>query len=136
MTSEAHFAKIEHIFNTNPCNQNDKPRIHVTHGSATIELDVRPHMLHGGGVVHGSVYFKLLDDAATFSVASIVDDEVYVTASFTIHFLRPVATGQIIATGKILDRSRRRVLAEAVAVDENGRVLARGSGTFMRASRA
>lgn len=93
-----------------------------------------PDMQHGGGVLHGSIYFKVLDDVATFAAASILEAGVPMTASFNIHFLRPISDGTITAVGKILNQSRRLVLAEAEAFDENGRKLAYGTGSFLKPS--
>jgi hypothetical protein len=35
---------------------------------------VRPDFFHAAHAVHGSVYFKALDDAAFFAVASLVQE--------------------------------------------------------------
>jgi len=82
--------------------------------------------------VHGSVLFKALDDAAFFAVSSVVKDELVLTASFHLHFLRPVRQGAIRAVGRAASRSRRLLVGEAIAYDDRGRELARGSGTFVR----
>jgi len=36
------------------------------------------------------------------------------------------------ATGKVVEASRRLIIAESVVVDSKDREIARGSGTFMR----
>jgi acyl-coenzyme A thioesterase PaaI-like protein len=41
----------------------------------------------------GSVYFKMLDDAAFFAVNSIVEDVFVYTVSLNVQLLRPVASG-------------------------------------------
>lgn len=134
MTTEARFRTLESIYAAEPVNHHFKPDISITLGEATISITVRPDLLHAGGVLHGSVYFKLLDDAATFAICSLDDEQYYLTASFHIHFLRPVASGRVIATGRVIQKSRRLVVGEATAVDENGRRLAYGTGTFMPGS--
>ena len=92
-------------------------------------------MFHAAGAVHGSHYFKVLDDAAFFAVASIVPDRFILTASFNLYFERPVAEGTLVGTGRVVQRSRRRFLAESVLEDDQGRELARGSGSFMKSDR-
>jgi uncharacterized protein (TIGR00369 family) len=81
--------------------------------------------------MHGSVYFKMLDDAAFFAANSQVEDVFVLTASFNLYFLRPVSEGRIRSEGRVTSRSRRLILAEARLEDDRGRELARGSGTFM-----
>jgi uncharacterized protein (TIGR00369 family) len=132
MTNEVHYQRLEKIYHTNPCNQYYKPFITVREGEAEVMIPIRPEFLHAGGVVHGSVYFKALDDAATFAVSSLVDDVAILTASFNIYFTRPVSNGLIKAVGRVVHQSRRLLVADAEAYDEHGRQVARGSGTFMR----
>ena len=54
------------------------------------------------------------------------------TASFQLYFLRPVQTGEIVATGRVVSQSSRVILAESTAKDGDGNEIARGSGSFMK----
>ena len=132
MSNPAHFRKLEHVFTSSPYNEHFETTIKVSKGVAEVTMKIGPDLLHGGGVAHGSVYFKALDDAATFAANSLVEDAMLVTASFTIYFVRPVSDGIITAKGRVVHQSRRLVIAEAEAIDSQGRQVARGSGTFMR----
>lgn len=134
MLNEAHFNRLKWIYRTNPCNQHYATAVEIHEGRAEIVLPIRPDYLHGGGVVHGSVYFKLLDDAGTFAVSSLVKDFAILTASFNIYFTRPVSAGSIRAVGRVVHESRRLFIAEAEVLDEDGRILARGSGSYMRST--
>ena len=104
----------------------------VGDGVATVTVPVRPEFLHAAAAVHGSIYFRALDDAAFFAANSVVPDVLVLTASFHVHFFRPVASGTLRAEGRVLHHSRRVVVAEADLLADDGAVLARGSGTFMR----
>lgn len=129
---EAHYRRLEQIEMSNPSSAYYAPQMEVGEGTAVCTITIRPEFLHGGGVVHGSVYFFALDDAATFAANSVVTEgDFFMTSGFTIHFLRPAASGIIRATGRVVNRSRRQILVDVVAEDENGRLLARGTGTFM-----
>ena len=77
------------------------------------------------------VYFKLLDDAAFFSVNSLVRDVFVLTVSFNIYLTRPVSAGELKASGRVVHRSRRLFLAESELVNGEGQEVARGSGVFM-----
>jgi uncharacterized protein (TIGR00369 family) len=100
-----------------------------------VTILIREDFFHAAGAVHGSHYFKVLDDAAFFAVASLALDNFVLTASFNMYFERPVSQGLLIGTGTVVQESARRFLAESRLADDQGRELARGSGTFMRSNR-
>ena len=114
-----------------PANEYFRPEIRIDDGIAEVRLIVRPDFFHAASAVHGSVYFKLLDDATFFAASSLVDDVFVLTTSFNIYFLRPISAGVMTARGTIVSRSRRLIIGDGVLVDEDGREIARGSGTFM-----
>src|SRR5215213_3514891 len=93
---DEHFRKLEALYATAPINRYYQPEIHIGESVAEIIIPLRPEFLHAAHAVHGSVYFKALDDAAFVSVNSIVEDVFVLTASFTIQFLRPVASGRLL----------------------------------------
>ena len=103
----------------------------VGDGTATVTLALREEFHHAGGAVHGSIYFRALDDAAFFAANSRVPRVLVLTSSFEVHFFRPVIEGTVSAEGRVVHRSERRVVAESRLVDGRGRELARGTGTFM-----
>jgi hypothetical protein len=43
----------------------------IVKGSATIDIPLSEKFHHSAGGVHGSVYFKMLDDAAFFAANSL-----------------------------------------------------------------
>lgn len=130
--SNAHFEKLTRMYLGAPINRYFTPRIEISAGQAIVTLPVREDFHHAASAVHGAVYFKALDDAAFFAANSLVDDVFVLTVAFTVHFTRPVTEGTITATGRVVHRSRRMLIADAEAVDTAGRVVARGTGTFMR----
>jgi uncharacterized protein (TIGR00369 family) len=99
-----------------------------------VRIAIREEFFHVAGAVHGSHYFKALDDAAFFAVASLDPNHFPLTASFNMYFERPVSSGTLVAVGEIVQRARRVLLAESRLHDDDGRELARGSGTFMPSS--
>jgi uncharacterized protein (TIGR00369 family) len=130
--SDEHHRKLERMYLGARTNEYYRPSIRISEGEATVRVPVRPDFHHPLGAVHGSVYFKLLDDAAFFAVSSLVEDVFVLTTSFNVYFTRPVRDGELTARGAVAHRSRRLWVAEAELVDEKGRALARGSGTFMK----
>jgi len=132
MTRDAHFERLERMYLAAPINGIYRPRIQVSEGEATIEVDVSPDFFHAGGAVHGSVYFKVLDDAAFFAAASLEREAFVLTTSFTTYLTRPVSSGVIRAVGRVVNRNRSQFIAEAVAYDGEGREIGRGNGLFVR----
>ncbi len=106
--------------------------IHVGNEQAEIALLVEPKFFHAAHAIHGSVYFKMLDDAAFFAVNSIVPDVFVYTVSFNVQLLRPVSKGLIRARGKLKFRSNNLFIADAELWDENNVLVGRGSGNFMK----
>lgn len=115
-----------------PINRYFQPSIEISDGQATVTMPVREEFFHAAHAAHGALYFKALDDAAFFAVNSIVEDAFVLTVSFTLHFTRPISGGEIRATGRVVHRSKRLYIAEAQAMDGEGREVARGTGMFMR----
>ena len=119
-----------------PCNQIYQPQITIREGEAEVTIEAGPHLHHAARAVHGSSYFKLMDDAAFFAVNSLVEDVFVLTVSFNIYLLRPVVEGTMSAAGKVVNASRNLWVGESVLSDGDGRILGRGSGTFMRSKSA
>ena len=129
---EPHFRKLERMYVTAPCNRYYGPRITVSEGAAAISVPVRKKFFHAARAVHGSVYFKILDDAAFFACNSLVRDCLVLTASFSVTLLRPVSAGTLRGEGKVLNATRNLMMAESFLLDSDGREIARGVGMFVR----
>jgi uncharacterized protein (TIGR00369 family) len=104
----------------------------ISNGYAEIGLDISEKYFHALGAIHGSVYFKLLDDAAFFAVNSIVEDVFVLTTSFNINLIRPANTGMITAIGNIKYKSRNLFVAESILYTEDGKEIAFGTGNFVK----
>jgi uncharacterized protein (TIGR00369 family) len=127
-----HFRRLERMYAAAPINQFFAPRLHIPEeGVAELRMTVRPDFHHAAHAAHGAVYFKALDDATFFAANSLVKDVFVLTVSFNLYLTRPVSDGEIVATGRVVSRSKRLYLAEGVLEDERGREIARGSGAFM-----
>jgi uncharacterized protein (TIGR00369 family) len=129
---ESHWQRLERMYLGAPINAYYHPRIRISDGSAEISIDIRTDFHHAARAVHGSVYFKLLDDAGFFAVNSIVDDTFVLTSDFTVHLLRPVSSGTMTARGTVLHRGARQFLADAKVFDGDGRLVGHGTGTYVR----
>jgi uncharacterized protein (TIGR00369 family) len=133
--SESHYRKLERMYlHSAPINIGIYKGISLTvgHERAELSLKVEPKFFHAAHSLHGSVYFKMLDDAAFFAVNSIVTDVFVYTVTFNIQLLRPVTAGMIRSTGEVKFKSSNLFIADSTLYDENNKVAGRGSGSFMR----
>ena len=132
MSTPEHFRKLERMYLSAPVNEYYAPEIHISKGQAQVSIPVHRDFFHAANAVHGAVYFKLLDDSSFFAANSLVEDVFVLTVSYNVYFTRPVSEGVMKATGKVVQASRRLIIAESVVVDSEENEIARGSGTFMR----
>ncbi|WP_237561224.1 PaaI family thioesterase [Halococcus sediminicola] len=132
--NETHFRKLERMYRRAPINEDEGTTLTVTEGAATLDVPISPESYHPLGAVHGAVYFKALDDAAFFAANSLVEGVFVLTTNFNLHLERPVSEGTIHAEGRVVNDNPNQLIAEAVARDDAGNELARGSGTFQKSS--
>ena len=88
------FNPIVNMYHNAPINEIYQPILTIEEaGQANIKYTINNHHFHSGGYLHGSVIFKLLDDAAFFAAQSLEHEFFVVTASYNSHFIRPVNEG-------------------------------------------
>lgn len=129
----AHFRALERLYASAPINQLFPSRLSIVEaGASEILFDVDAAHFHAAGAAHGTIYFKMLDDAAFYAANSLVSDRFLLTTAFNMLLTRPVGEGPIRAEGRWLSGRRRVYVAEARLIDSEGEEVARGTGTFMR----
>lgn len=132
MAQPEHYRKLEHMYHNAKCNEYYAPQLTIDEGSTELIIEVQDKFFHGGNAVHGSVYFKAMDDAAFFAVNSLIADVLVLTANFQVYLLRPIATGALRAKGRLLTSAGSSFIAEAVVYNSEGEEIARGNGTFVK----
>jgi uncharacterized protein (TIGR00369 family) len=126
-----HYRRLEKMYLAAPVNAFYSPSIWISHAQTEITVDVKPEFFHAADAVHGSVYFKMLDDSSFFAVNSLVEGFFVLTSSYTTYLLQPISTGQMKATGRVVFAGGKSFIAESVLVDSEGNEIARGSGNFV-----
>lgn len=130
---EAHLRALESLYNSAPVNRLFQSRLTLPDaGRSEIQFAVSPEMYHAAGAAHGTLYFKMLDDAAFYAVNGLVSDRFLLTTAFNLHFTKPMRGGDARAEGRWISGKRRVFVAEARIIDAEGDECARGTGTFMR----
>lgn len=131
--AEAHYRALESLYAAAPINGIFKSRLDIVEeGFARIHFEVDASLYHAAGAVHGTTYFKMLDDAAFYAANSLVSDYFLLTTAFNLLLTRPMTAGPIIAEGRWVNGRRRVLVADARLIDGEGEEVARGTGTFMR----
>jgi len=131
---QAHWHRLERLYHAAPVTRLYGTRVTVREGAAEVTLPVDDRFFHAANALHGSAYFRALDDAAFFAANSIVYDVLVLTTSFHIDFFRPVRAGPLTATGRLVNQGRRMLFADAELRDPEGRLVARGGGVFTRST--
>ncbi|MCS6987662.1 MAG: PaaI family thioesterase [Sphingomonadaceae bacterium] len=131
--SEEHRRRLERLYASAPVNRVFPSTLHLpAPGRAEIRFRVEPDHFHAAGAAHGTLYFKMLDDAAFYAAATLVDDVFVLTTQFNLVLTRPLGPGEAAAYGQWVSGHRRVLIAESRLVDASGQEVARGTGTFMR----
>jgi uncharacterized protein (TIGR00369 family) len=129
----AHFAALESLYAAAPINRLFASRLEIPEAGVTrIHFDVDERFYHAAGAAHGTIYFKMLDDAAFYAANSLVSDRFVLTTAFNLLLTRPIKAGPAVAEGRWVSGRRRVLVADARLLDSTGEEVARGTGTFMR----
>ncbi|MCB2047174.1 MAG: PaaI family thioesterase [Novosphingobium sp.] len=131
--AQLHWRALERLYQSAPINELFASRLQITGtGEAAIRFTVDESCFHAAGAAHGTIYFKMLDDAAFYAANTLVSDRFLLTTSFNLHFTKPVRVGEVVAEGRWVSGRKRVLVAESRLVDAEGDEIGRGTGTFMR----
>lgn len=128
-----HWRALERLYASAPVNRLFESKLTISDaGQARITFELDERHFHAAGAAHGTIYFKMLDDAAFYAANTLVTDRFLLTTSFNLHFTKPARSGTLVAEGRWISGRRRVFVAESRLVDEEGEEIGRGTGTFMR----
>ncbi|HEX9963688.1 MAG TPA: PaaI family thioesterase [Allosphingosinicella sp.] len=129
----AHYRALESLYRHAPVNRLFESRLEIVEkGFARIRFEVREQLFHAAGAAHGTLYFKMMDDAAFYACNSLITDRFLLTTAFNLLFTRPLRAGPVTAEGRWASGRRRVLVGEARLIDSDGELAASGTGTFMR----
>ena len=104
----------------------------VEPGRAVIAFPADQRHANPMGTVHGGVLCDVADAAMGIAYAATLDEgETFTTLELKINFLKPVRTGPLVATGRVVKGGRSIGLVECDVVDDKDRLVARASSTCM-----
>lgn len=135
--ADLHYRALERLYDAAPVNALFASRLEIVgEGRSRLVFTVDRSVYHAAGAAHGTIYFKMLDDAAFYAANTLVTDRFLLTTSFNLHFTKPVRAGEVVAEGRWVSGRRRVLVAESRLVDAEGEEIGRGTGTFMRSRMA
>jgi uncharacterized protein (TIGR00369 family) len=103
-------------------------------GDVTVCLDVREELKQNQSVVHGGAIASLIDTASAFVILTTIEtDERVTTTDLTIHYLRPITAGRMLARARIVRGGRRRFVV-SVELENEGALAATAVTGYLRIS--
>ena len=130
---QAHLRALERLYDSAPINRLFESTLKLADaGRSEIIFTVGTESFHAAHAAHGTLYFKMLDDAAFYAANGLVSDRFLLTTAFNLHFTKPLRVGEARVEGRWISGKRRVFVAEARIVDSSGEECARGTGTFLR----
>ena len=104
----------------------------VEPGRAVVALTAGTRHTNPMGTLHGGILCDVADAAMGMAYAATLDDgETFTTLELKINFLKPVWTGKLVATGRVVKGGRTVGLVECDVVDDEERLVARATSTCM-----
>ncbi|MFB6362923.1 PaaI family thioesterase [Paenibacillus elgii] len=97
---------------------------------ASVSLSIKPHHHNLIGIAHGGVHATLLDSAMGLVAMAVKPNENVVTTNLNLHYLAPIAKGEMRVTAEIIHSSGRMITMQGHVYDEEGQLCAFGTGTF------
>ena len=131
--AELHYRALERLYDSAPINSKFRSTLEIPgEGLSRLRFTVSEDVFHAAGAAHGTIYFKMLDDAAFYAANTLSTDFFLLTTSFNMNFTKPVKAGDVLAEGRWVSGKRRVFVAESRLIDAEGDEIGRGTGTFMR----
>ena len=105
----------------------------IHNGEVTIKLNVRDELKQNQGVVHGGAVASLIDTASAFAVLTQIEtNERVTTTDLTIHYLRPITSGRMTATARVLRGGRRLFVLSIEVTNDLGLLVATAVTTYIK----
>lgn len=101
-------------------------------GRSEIRLRVGRGLTQNAGFAHGGVSAALIDSAVGLALCTMIDRADWITTiNLEVNFLAPAKPGILACRGEIIHRGRRVAFGDAKVTDQNGKLVSKGSVTYM-----
>ena len=100
-------------------------------GKSEVTWTPTPDMANPFGSVHGGIVATVIDEVTGAAVVSSIESGTAPTVSMNVEYLHPIPIGgTYTAVGEIVRMGRAMAIADARILNEEGKVLARGTCIF------
>lgn len=100
---------------------------------ARLDLPLEPYLMNRQGLPHGGIHATLLDTAMGFAGCYTGDparQQMALTLSLTVNYLGQATGARLIAEARRTGGGKSTYFAEGVVRDDNGTLIATGTGVF------
>ncbi len=102
-------------------------------GEAIVRLQMRDELRQPHGLLHGGATASVIDTAMAFAVVTrLAENEKASTVDLTVHYLRPVTTGAIVCTAKVVKAGKRLLTVSAEVVNDEEKLIATALSTYTK----
>jgi acyl-CoA thioesterase len=102
-------------------------------GEAIVRLEMRDELRQPHGLLHGGATASVIDTAMAFAVVTkLAENEKASTVDLTVHYLRPVTTGAIVCTAKVVKTGKRLLTVSAEVVNDEKKLIATALSTYTK----
>ena len=102
--------------------------LELSPGYAKVSMKLGPEYQNFNGLVFGGIVVAVADQAFAYAVNSVAHPSI--ASQFNIHFITAARVGdELIAEGRVVKSSRRAGIAEMTVTNQEGKLIARATGT-------
>jgi acyl-CoA thioesterase len=102
--------------------------LELSPGFARVSMKVRPEYLNFNGLVFGGIIMAVADEAFAYATNSLIQPSY--ASQVNIHFLNgPAVNDELIAECRVLKSGRRVGISEMQVINQDGKLIARATGT-------
>ncbi len=108
--------------------------LELSPGYARVSMKMLPEYVNFNGVVFGSIVMGVADYAFSLAINSLILPSL--ATQFNIYLLSPAAVGdELTAEGRVLRSGKRMGISEITVVNQDGKLVAKATGTTIPASK-
>lgn len=101
-------------------------------GKTVVVMELTEDLKQIYGNIHGGAIAGLMDSTIAVAINQQLDPgEGASTVEIKINYLRPANTGKLWGKGKVIQKGRKIMVGQGEIKDDNGKLVAFGTATFM-----
>ncbi|WP_335509096.1 PaaI family thioesterase [Bacillus sp. JJ722] len=103
--------------------------VNFEEGNVVVKISVEEYLKNTHGTLHGGVIASILDFIQCMQIRSVIDCSC-LTLNLNTQYFASVSEGYLYASATILSNGFKTAFAEGILTDEQGNLVAKGTGNF------